>query len=40
MHDNEIETKENGLRNLTEDINYPLKAFHLAIAIILFTVKL
>lgn len=26
MHDNEIETKENGLRNLTEDINYPLKA--------------
>ena len=26
MQDNEIETKENELRNLTEDINYPLKA--------------
>ena len=26
MHGNEIETKENGLRNLTEGINYPLKA--------------
>ena len=26
MRDNEIETKDNRLRNLTEDTNYPLKA--------------